>query len=72
MEPNGPRVHIEKDAARAGSTPHIVRYVLLISLVLAIVAMTVIWVTGAFNSADDTGGQSDSTTAVTEQTQKTQ
>ncbi|HEX7783348.1 MAG TPA: hypothetical protein VF509_11135 [Sphingobium sp.] len=31
--------HIDAEAARAGSTPHIVRYVLVISLVLAVVAM---------------------------------
>ncbi len=31
--------HIATDKARAGSTPHIVRYVLGISLTLAIIAM---------------------------------
>jgi hypothetical protein len=36
--------HIATDDARAGSTPHIVRYVLAISLALAIIAMLlVIW-----------------------------
>jgi hypothetical protein len=35
--------HIATDKARAGTTPHIVRYVLLFSLLLAIVAMLVIW-----------------------------
>ncbi|WP_336970307.1 hypothetical protein [Sphingobium aromaticiconvertens] len=36
--------HIATDDARGGSTPHIVRYVLAISLVLAIIAMLlVIW-----------------------------
>jgi hypothetical protein len=34
--------HISTDRARAGSTPHIVRYVLGISLALAIVAMALI------------------------------
>lgn len=34
--------HIATDRARAGSTPHIVRYVLGISLILVIVAMIVI------------------------------
>ncbi|WP_281417175.1 hypothetical protein [Sphingobium phenoxybenzoativorans] len=31
--------HIDTEAVRAGSTPHIVRYVLVISLALAIIAM---------------------------------
>jgi len=31
--------HIDAQDARAGSTPHVVRYVLIISLVLAVVAM---------------------------------
>jgi hypothetical protein len=35
--------HIATDKARAGTTPHVVRYILAISLVLAIVAMMVIW-----------------------------
>lgn len=34
--------HIGTDQARAGSTPHIVRYVLAISLALAILAMVII------------------------------
>ncbi|AEG48850.1 hypothetical protein Sphch_1160 [Sphingobium chlorophenolicum L-1] len=34
--------HIATEKARAGSTPHIVRYVLAISLTLAIVVMAVI------------------------------
>jgi len=39
-------VHKNTDDARAGSTPHIVRYVLGISLFLAIAALTAIWVLG--------------------------
>lgn len=36
--------HIATDDARAGATPHVVRYVLAISLALAIFAMLmVIW-----------------------------
>ncbi len=41
------KVHIEEDDAKAGSNEGVVRWVLGISLLLAIVAMTVIWVTGA-------------------------
>lgn len=40
-------IHKSTDDARAGSTPHIVRYVLGISLFLAIGALTLIWVSGA-------------------------
>ncbi|HEY1125902.1 MAG TPA: hypothetical protein VGE65_09730 [Sphingobium sp.] len=42
-----PEIHKSTDDARAGSTPHIVRYVLGISLLLAIGALTTIWVSGA-------------------------
>ena len=50
MERQGDEVHIETDEARGASTPHIVRYVLAISLLLAIAAMTFIWVTAAVDS----------------------
>lgn len=39
-----PEQHIATDDARGGETPHIVRYVLAISLALAVIAMLlVIW-----------------------------
>ena len=47
MERQGDEVHIETNEARGGSTPHIVRYVLIISLLLAVGAMSLIWMTGA-------------------------
>lgn len=47
MERRGDEVHVETDEARGASTPHIVRYVLFFSFFLAIVALTIIWVTGA-------------------------
>jgi hypothetical protein len=50
MERQGDEVHIETTEARGGSTPHIVRYVLAISLFLAIAALTLIWVTGALTT----------------------
>jgi hypothetical protein len=34
--------HIDSEDARAGNTPHIVRYVLAISLTLAIVVMAIL------------------------------
>ena len=50
MERHGDEAHITTTEARGGSTPHIVRYVLIISLFLAIGALTLIWVTGALTS----------------------
>ncbi|MEL6528743.1 MAG: hypothetical protein AAFQ27_02215 [Pseudomonadota bacterium] len=37
-------IHIEDDDARAASTPGILRYVLGISLVLAVIAMSLAWI----------------------------
>lgn len=51
MERQGEEVEVTTTEARGGETPHIVRYVLIISLVLAIAAMSLIWITGATNSA---------------------
>lgn len=56
MERIGEEVHVNTDEARGGSTPHIVRYVLMISLVLAILALSAIWMTGAFNAPQDRPG----------------
>lgn len=47
MERQGDEIHITTDEASAGSTPHVVRYVLGFGLVLAIAALSVIWITGA-------------------------
>ena len=47
MEKHGDEVHIETNDARGGSTPHIVRYVLVISLLLAIGFLSITWITGA-------------------------
>jgi len=55
MERIGEEVHIETDEARGGSTPHIVRYVLAISLALAILAMSAIWITGALSQRPQQG-----------------
>ncbi|WP_420143737.1 hypothetical protein [Sphingobium sp.] len=39
-----PEKHIDAEDARAGETPHVVRYVLGISLALAVIAMLfVLW-----------------------------
>ncbi len=50
MQRVGDEVHIDSNEARSGSTPHIVRYVLMISLVLAVLALSAIWITGAANN----------------------
>ena len=50
MQRNGDEIELQPDEARAGSTPHIVRYVLAISLSLAIIALTIIWISGAMRS----------------------
>lgn len=56
MERHGDEVHVQTDEARGGSTPHIVRYVLAISLVLVILALSAVWMTGAMNAPQDRPG----------------
>lgn len=45
----GKEVHIETDEARSGATLHVMRYVLAISLLLAIIAMSAAWIIPALN-----------------------
>lgn len=56
MERQGDEVHVHTEEARSGSTPHIVRYVLTISLLLVIVALSAVWITGAVNAPQDRPG----------------
>lgn len=51
MERHGEEVELTTTEASGGSTPHIVRYVLAISLGLAVVAMSVAWMTGSLSTA---------------------
>jgi hypothetical protein len=51
MERQGDEVHVNTSEARGGSTPHIVRYILAISLLLVVVAFAIIVMTGALSSA---------------------
>lgn len=67
MDTKDQQIHVEKDEARAGSTPGIVRYVLAISLVLVVIAFTVIVMTGALSSDQKGDSQSASQRAVAEQ-----
>ena len=39
-------IHVEKEDARAGATPHVVRYMLIVSLVLVVAAFVVIMLWG--------------------------
>jgi hypothetical protein len=48
-----PRTRIDETDAKAGSREGVVRWVLAISLVLAIGAMTLVWVTGALTQNAD-------------------
>jgi hypothetical protein len=52
MDRQGDEVHIQTTEARGGSTPHIVRYILVISLFLAIAGLSLVWITGAMSSGD--------------------
>ena len=61
MHTEGNEVHETTDEARAGSTPNLVRWVLAISLLGAIVLLSIIWMTGAAvtDGADDTNNATD-------------
>ncbi len=45
-------IHRTSQQARGGETPNIVRWVLAISLLAAIIAMSAIWITGAATNDD--------------------
>ena len=62
MEQRGDEVHFETDEARGASTPNIVRWILAISLLAAIVLLSLIWMTGAATQRDDE--DEDSVTAM--------
>ncbi len=72
METPRREVHIDTDEARAGSTPGVVRYVLLIGIALVVIAFAVIWLVGASTSNQHNNATEDSQRAVAEQQQKTQ
>ena len=54
---NNGAIHIEDDDARAASTPGVMRYVLAISLLLAIIAMSAIWIIPALYEGDVEGAK---------------
>jgi hypothetical protein len=45
-------VHTDGDEARAGSTPHVVRWILVISTLAAIVLLSAVWMFGAATQGD--------------------
>ncbi len=48
MERRGDEIRVTTVEASGGSKPHIVRYVLTISLVLAVAALSAIWIFAVF------------------------
>jgi hypothetical protein len=47
MRKDGEEIHVSTEEASGGVQPHILRYMLGISLLLAILALSAIWITGA-------------------------
>ena len=56
MERHGDEIHITTEEARAGTTPHILRYMLGVSLALAIIGLSAVWITGALSQRPADGG----------------
>lgn len=48
MHREGEEIHVDANEARGGSTPGVMRYVLGISLLLAIVLLSLVWIIPAF------------------------
>jgi hypothetical protein len=47
MRKDGEEIHVSTEEASGGVKPHILRYMLGVSLLLAILALSVVWITGA-------------------------
>lgn len=52
MAVEGDEVHRDTDDARGGSTPHIVRWMLVISTLAAIILLSAVWIFGALSQGD--------------------
>ncbi|WP_338447419.1 hypothetical protein V5F89_06450 [Pelagerythrobacter marensis] len=52
MERQGDEVHMNETEASGGSKEGVVRWVLIVGTLLAIAALTVIWVTGALTQGE--------------------
>ncbi len=53
MHKEGEEIHVETDEVRGGSSSGVVRWVLLIGLVVAIILLSITWMTGAVVSTND-------------------
>ena len=47
MERQGDEVHVNETEASGGSTPHMTRWILGISLVLVVILLSAIWIVGS-------------------------
>lgn len=52
MHKDGESVHLSEEEASGGSKDGVVRWVLLIGTLLAIIALSIIWITGAATNTD--------------------
>lgn len=50
MHREGEEIHVDTEEARGGATPGVMRYVLGISLFLAIAALSALWITAALTA----------------------
>lgn len=49
MERHGDEVHLNEEEATGASKPHVVRWVLGISLLLVVIAMSLVWIIPALS-----------------------
>lgn len=56
MERHGEEVELTETEASAGSRPRVMRYVLAISLTLAIIILSLVWMNGAWVFSDENPG----------------
>ena len=52
MHKEGESVHLSEEEASGGSKDGVVRWVLIIGLLLAVIALSTIWITGAVSNSD--------------------
>jgi hypothetical protein len=50
MHIEGDEIHVSSEEASGGTQPKVLRYMLAVSLFLAIVTLSAIWMTGSFLS----------------------
>lgn len=52
MHKEGESVHVSEEEASGGSKEGVVRWVLIVGTLLAIIALSIIWITGALSNND--------------------